>query len=216
MFLTARSFPFVLCFAICNRLPLHIVWSIRSATSQPDSVCNHVPWSAFRIPSLNHERALGCSATSETRRAAQEQQNQDLLHILPLLRKPPPRQQQRGINPNIYTHIPNYTRLKVVSCELQSLSQHRRKGDGIWVVFTKCVRESEGVLSAIAWISAVSPSAVPRGPRRGLSAVVNAALASKLNYTHVKRHFGERGIALRRQPQASGTLPCLGRNNGSH
>jgi hypothetical protein len=81
-FLTAVSFPFVLCFAVSNRLPLHVVWGIRSATSRRDSVGNHVSLSAFRIPSLNHERVLGCSATSETRRAAQEQQNQDLFHIL--------------------------------------------------------------------------------------------------------------------------------------
>jgi hypothetical protein len=126
VFLASVSVPFVLCFAVRNGLPLHVVWGIRSATSRLHSVGNHVSWSAFRIPSLNHERVLGCPATSETRRAAQEQQNQDLFHILFFLCQG----NHRHANPcavliQTWTPIPNYTRVKVVSCELQSLSKLR-------------------------------------------------------------------------------------------
>jgi hypothetical protein len=51
----------------------------------------------------------------------------------PMLRKPPPRQSQCGVNPNMNAHPLNYTRHRVVTSELQSLSQRPQKGDDGWV-----------------------------------------------------------------------------------
>ena len=51
----------------------------------------------------------------------------------PMLRKPPPRQSQCGVNPNMNAHPCNYTRHRVVTSELQSLSQRPQKGDDGWV-----------------------------------------------------------------------------------